>query len=111
MKKSPLEGSLSCLVAGHNLDGAASTTPEDAVSTGADEGRNDEQDNGEQNLALQELHDADDGDDHGQEPKSHGVPFRKKGVVVDALLHCGTGYLPRIARRTPWLFYKMTALS
>jgi len=91
-----------------NLYGAAAMTPEDAVPAGADEGGNDEQDEGEQKLPLQELHNADDGDDHGQEPESHGVPFRTKGVVSTLVcLHCGSGCLPKIAGRTPWSFYKM----
>ena len=56
------------------LDRVAMTPGEDAVSPGADKGGGDEEEDGEQHLALQELHDPENGDDHAHKPKSHGVP-------------------------------------
>jgi hypothetical protein len=44
---------------------------EDAVSTGADEAGGDKQDDPEQDLALEELHDSDDGDDRSDDEQQH----------------------------------------
>src|SRR5215213_3279393 len=48
---------------------ASAVVVEDAVTTGPHEGGGDQQHDPEQDLALQELHDPDDHEDHGEYPK------------------------------------------
>src|SRR5512141_849003 len=59
---------------GHWRSGMAAATSEDAVAAGTDEAGDDEQDECEQHLSLEQLYDADECDDDGDEPQQHGEP-------------------------------------
>jgi len=50
------------------LDASAA---EDAVAAGTDEASHDQEHDPEQELTLDQLYDADDGDDYGDEPQDH----------------------------------------
>ena len=56
---------------GFHARSSGAATSEDAVAAGSDQARDDEQQKREQDLALEELNDANDGDDSSDEPQKH----------------------------------------
>src|SRR5688572_15005430 len=72
MKREPGRALFSTTPGRRCLNSSPAPAREDAVPARANECGDDEQDDGKQDLPLQELHDADDGDNDSQEPKSHG---------------------------------------